>query len=139
MSRLVALYPFRFIDPASGKWVQARDKASLADIAARHERWQVTGDAELRKGEGDTFKPWNALPWRTGPLPSDPEPDLNPEIDDAERPPRNASSAPLRHVLRAPRPMEVDERCRGSVPQARARVVKRAPTLHPHKTERPSN
>jgi len=39
----------------------------------------------LRKGEGDTFKPWNALPWRTGPLPSDPEPDLNPEIDDAER------------------------------------------------------
>jgi hypothetical protein len=85
MSRLVALYPFRFIDPASGKRVQARDKASLADIAARHERWQVTGDAELRKGEGDTFKPWNALPWRTGPLPSDPEPDLNPEIDDAER------------------------------------------------------
>ena len=85
MSRLVVLYPFRYVDPVSGKWVQARYKASLADIAARHERWQITGDAELRKGEGDTFKPWNALPWRTGPLPSDPEPDLYPEIDDAER------------------------------------------------------
>jgi len=85
MSRLVVLYPFRYVDPVSGKWVQARYKASLADIAARHERWQITGDAELRKGEGDTFKPWNALPWRRGPAPNDPEPDLYPEIDDAER------------------------------------------------------
>ena len=103
--------------------------ASLADIAARHERWRVTGDAELGKGEGDTFKPWNALPWRTGPLLSDPESDLYPEIDDAER--FLAMQFLRRYVTyRARRGRWASMNgAAGPISQARACVVKPAATL----------
>ena len=31
------LFPFRFFDPIRDRWIQARYKATRADIAARHE------------------------------------------------------------------------------------------------------
>ena len=37
------LYPFRFYDPLRKRWIQARYKASREEIAARYEKWEVTG------------------------------------------------------------------------------------------------
>jgi hypothetical protein len=37
------LYPFRYKDPVTGKWVRARYRASLDNIAARYATWELTG------------------------------------------------------------------------------------------------
>jgi hypothetical protein len=57
----IELYPFRYRDQRTGRWVRARYRATLAEIAARYREWEITGPAEIR---GDTpvqmFQP--ALP-----------------------------------------------------------------------------
>jgi hypothetical protein len=35
------LYPFRFRDPVSGKWMRARYVAELHEIAARYAAWEL--------------------------------------------------------------------------------------------------
>jgi hypothetical protein len=42
------LYPFRFRDPRTGKWVCARYRATLAEIEARYREWEIDGAAEIR-------------------------------------------------------------------------------------------
>jgi hypothetical protein len=37
------LYPFRFFDPIRKRWVDARYRATRADIAAHYEKWEITG------------------------------------------------------------------------------------------------
>jgi hypothetical protein len=37
------IFPFRFFDAIRGRWIQARYKASREDIAARYEKWEITG------------------------------------------------------------------------------------------------
>jgi hypothetical protein len=44
------LYPFRYRDPLSGKWVKARYLAERHEIAARYAEWEITGAPELREG-----------------------------------------------------------------------------------------
>jgi len=41
-------YPFRFIDPVTGKWTRARYVAERHVIAARYDRWEITGSPEIR-------------------------------------------------------------------------------------------
>jgi len=45
------LFPFRFRDPLTGKWVRARYKASLADLEQRYGggRYEITGPPEIRE------------------------------------------------------------------------------------------
>ena len=52
------LYPFRFVDPVTGKWVRARYRAERREIAARYARWEIVGEPELRRVAGKAFSPW---------------------------------------------------------------------------------
>jgi hypothetical protein len=54
----LVLYPFRFRDPVSGKWVRARYVAEQHEIAARHSEWEITGRPETRMRAGGAFNPW---------------------------------------------------------------------------------
>ena len=47
MARL-ELYPFRFRDPRTGKWVRARYLGELPEIQRRHSEWELTGPPEVR-------------------------------------------------------------------------------------------
>ena len=44
----IDLYPFRFRDQRTGKWVRARYLATLAELAARYREWEIVGLAETR-------------------------------------------------------------------------------------------
>ena len=43
------LYPLRFRDPLTGKWVRARYVAERHEIAARYAEWEITGPPEIRE------------------------------------------------------------------------------------------
>lgn len=43
------LYPFRYRDPLSGKWVRARYRAEQSVIAERYREWQIIGEPEVRR------------------------------------------------------------------------------------------
>jgi hypothetical protein len=47
-STIRELYPFRFRDPRTGKWVRARYVATLAELASRYREWEIIGPAEIR-------------------------------------------------------------------------------------------
>jgi hypothetical protein len=55
------LYPFRFKDPVTGKWVRARYRATLADIAARYATWEVTGPASMPACTSIGFSPYRKV------------------------------------------------------------------------------
>jgi hypothetical protein len=44
----IKLYPFRFRDPRTGKWVRARYVVTLAELASRYREWEIIGPAEIR-------------------------------------------------------------------------------------------
>ena len=43
------LYPFRYRDPLTGKWVKARYPAERREIAARYHEWEIVGPPEIRE------------------------------------------------------------------------------------------
>ena len=47
----IALYPFRYRDERTGKWVRARYRAARDEIATRYANWEITGKPELRPDE----------------------------------------------------------------------------------------
>ena len=53
-------YPFRFRDPLTHKWVEARYKAECRELIARYKEWEIIGKPELRwPQEGPrAFNPW---------------------------------------------------------------------------------
>ncbi len=55
---ILVLFPFRFRDPVSGKWVRARYVAEREVIAARYAAWEITGVPELRQSVDAAFSPW---------------------------------------------------------------------------------
>ncbi len=55
------LYPFRFRDPLTGKWVRARYKASRSDLEKRYAEWEITGAGEMRHDVGGSFNPHRKL------------------------------------------------------------------------------
>ena len=54
----IALYPFRFLDPVSGRWVRARYRAERHVIEQRYAKWEITGEPEVRRVDGGGFSPW---------------------------------------------------------------------------------
>ena len=42
------LFPFRYRDPVTRKWVRARYRAERHEIALRHAEYEITGPAEIR-------------------------------------------------------------------------------------------
>ena len=55
------LYPFRYRDPVTGKWVRARYRASVEDIAARHRTWEITGPVNRPSPPSSGFDPFRKL------------------------------------------------------------------------------
>ena len=47
------LYPFRFRDQLTGKWVRARYLAERHEIAARYAEFEITGPPEIREVDAD--------------------------------------------------------------------------------------
>ena len=43
------LYPFRFVDPVTGKWVRARYVAERSVIGTQYQEWEITGPANIGK------------------------------------------------------------------------------------------
>jgi hypothetical protein len=90
------LYPFRFLDDVTKKWVRARYVAELHVIAERYTKWEITGPPEIRSGAPVVmFSPSAALKPLSrstrGHLPpvEDPPPDHGPTPDPppVEQPP----------------------------------------------------
>jgi hypothetical protein len=42
------LYPFRFRDPLTGKWVRARHKMQVPELQRHYSDWEITGAPEMR-------------------------------------------------------------------------------------------
>jgi hypothetical protein len=74
------LYPFRYFDPIRRRWIRARYVAELHEIAARHERWEITGAPEVRSRGAPMFSPSAKLSPRAH-LPVE-EPENEPPEDD---------------------------------------------------------
>ena len=55
---LLILYPFRFRDPVSNKWVKPRYVAERHEIADRYHEWQIIGPPEVRRHSATMFSPW---------------------------------------------------------------------------------
>ena len=53
----LALYPFRFIDPVTGRWTRGRYRATLQELGARYARWETTGAPEIREAVAAGFSP----------------------------------------------------------------------------------
>ena len=81
------LFPFRYRDRLTGKWVKARYVAERHEIAARHSEWEIIGPPEIRDVDPNERNPSQ---WRPNPREAEsqhrlgPQPVLSPEIDDRE-------------------------------------------------------
>ena len=49
MAPRLELFPFRFRDPVTGKWVRARYVAELHEIKQRYAQWEIIGAPEIRE------------------------------------------------------------------------------------------
>jgi hypothetical protein len=84
MAVSVELFPFRYRDPLTGRWVKARYKATPEEIAARFVEWEITGPAEVRLPIGGAFNPYRVVPHTEVKRSEEPAPQINPHL---ERPP----------------------------------------------------
>ncbi len=48
------LFPFRYRDPRSGKWIRARYVAELQEIKQRYVEWEIIGPPEIRGVDPNT-------------------------------------------------------------------------------------
>jgi len=80
------LFPFRYRDHLTGKWVMARYVAERHEITARHKEWEITGPPEIRDVDPNAryFTPWKMIPHAELPRISELTPQINPHL---ERPP----------------------------------------------------
>jgi hypothetical protein len=51
------VFPFRYRDARTGKWVKARYMASREEIAARYAEWEITDPGEVRTPRTGYFNP----------------------------------------------------------------------------------
>ena len=86
------LFPFRYRESFTGKWVKARYRAERHEIAARDKEWEITGPPEIGDVDPDAryFTPWKVVPHaelrRMEELPPEMQPHLAtpPRIDERE-------------------------------------------------------
>ena len=55
---VLLMYSFRFIDPLTGRRVRARYRAERHEIEQRYEKWEITGEPEVRHVAVSGFSPW---------------------------------------------------------------------------------
>ena len=80
MAPRLELYPFRYRDPRTGKWVRARYVAERHEIKARYVQWEIVGPAEIRDVNPDarSFTPFAKL------RRDEPSAELRPPLDALE-------------------------------------------------------
>ena len=61
--RSLELFPFRYREPFTGKWVKARYRAERHEIAARYKEWEIIGPPEIREVDPSAryFTPWKVV------------------------------------------------------------------------------
>ena len=62
--RTLVLYPFRFRDRITGKWVRARHKLQVPALQRRYAEWEITGPPEIRDvtpGPIEHFNPFRQV------------------------------------------------------------------------------
>lgn len=76
------LFPFRYREPFTGKWVKARYRAEPHEIAARYKEWEITGPPEIREVDPNAryFTPWKVLPHADLMRMEEPAPELQPHL-----------------------------------------------------------
>jgi hypothetical protein len=57
MSEPLVVFPFRYRDARTGKWVKARYRAERSEIAARYAEWEIVGLGEERRPIAGYFNP----------------------------------------------------------------------------------
>lgn len=83
MKRL-ELFPFRYRDPRTRKWIRARYVAERHEIAARHTEWEITGPPEIRDVDPNEryFTPWKVVPHADLMRMEERQPELGPHLAD---------------------------------------------------------
>src|SRR5204863_2779737 len=83
------VFPFRYRDPLTGKWIRARYMAELQVIAECYAEWELTGPAEIRTPIEGWFNPFRREPSGHLPPVEEPPPDHGPTPDPppVEQPP----------------------------------------------------
>jgi hypothetical protein len=122
---MLILYPFRYRDPVSGKWMRARYVAERHEIAAQHTEWEITGPPEIRDVNADAryFHPYPLVPLAELKRLQEPSPRISPHL---EQPP--AIDAAERFLVSAVRDLlraaDASSRCR----QRRGSIERLPPT-----------
>ena len=57
MTAPLVVFPFRYRDARTGRWVKARYKAERDEIAARYAEWEIIGPGEERLRATGYFNP----------------------------------------------------------------------------------
>ena len=85
MARL-ELYPFRYRDPVTGKWVRAGHLAERHQIAGRYAEWEIAGQPEVRHADPNSasFNPYRVTADAEPKRLEEPAPPISPHL---ERPP----------------------------------------------------
>jgi hypothetical protein len=55
----LVLYPFRYRDPLTGKWVRARHRLQVPALQRRYVEWEITGAREIRHVTPGSVKQFN--------------------------------------------------------------------------------
>ena len=87
MAPRLDLFPFRYRDPRTGKWIRARYVAELREIKQRHDEYEIIGPPEIRDVDPDAryFAPgFNAMMNAEMPRFRERPPELQPTIDALE-------------------------------------------------------
>ena len=81
------LFPFRYRDLITGKWVKARYVAQRHEIAARYAEWEVIGPPETRDVDPGAryFTPWKLVPLAELMRMSEQAPQINPHLNSHRR------------------------------------------------------
>ena len=58
---VLLLYPFRFRDPLTGRWVKARYVAEMEAIRSRYAAYEILGPPEVREVSEGWFDPGNGM------------------------------------------------------------------------------
>lgn len=82
--RRLLLYPFRYRDELTGKWVNARYVAEMHEIEARHAEWQIVGPPEVRElaTSGRYFHPYPLVAHADLMRLSEEAPQINPHLEE---------------------------------------------------------
>jgi hypothetical protein len=57
--RTLELYPFRFRDRLTGKWIRARHRLQVPELQRRYAEWELTGSPEIRHVQPRNTEPFS--------------------------------------------------------------------------------